>query len=214
MLSVVDVAHLLGRSLDWLRRGGAVIGPGLSGAMAEAEAAIVLWRSGGLDASGLRRHRVPARVQLPLARQIYRELHASDEEVIRGATAIGRLRELGKAFVAFAEAYEAFLSPKSAPLSRTRFLVLNDRVGAVFAGLRAAAALIFVSTFWILADWPSGATAAILATVVTARLATMEHAILAATAGTAAIILATIPSFVLVETLLPDASGFMMFALA
>src|SRR5262249_54954540 len=71
-----------------------------------------------------------------------------------------------------------------------------------------------VSTFWILADWPSGATAAILATVVTARLATMEHAILAATAGTAAIILATIPSFVLVETLLPDASGFMMFALA
>jgi len=75
-------------------------------------------------------------------------------------------------------------------------------------------ALLLASTFWILADWPSGVTAAILAAVVTARLATMEHALLAATGGTLVIALATIPAFILVEVLLPDASGFAMFALA
>src|SRR5262249_60675945 len=58
----------------------------------------------------------------------------------------------------------------------------------------------------------SGAFAAILAPVVTARLATMEHAVLAATGGTLAIVLGTFPSFIVVEILLPHASGFAMFA--
>ena len=214
MLDVVDVAHLLDRSLDWLWRVGAVALPGLRRAIAEAAAAIDLWCIGKLDAAGLRRRFLEASVHVPLARELYSELFASDDEGIHGAAAIGRVREFLKSFDAFAEAYEAFSSRESRSLLPVRFSILNDGVDGLWAGLRAAMALILVSTFWILADWPSGATAAILAAVVTARLATMEHALLAATGGTLVIVLATVPSFILVEILLPDASGFVMFALA
>ncbi len=155
-----------------------------------------------------------ARANLPLARELYGEPFASDEEVIRRAAVIGHLREFFAAFVAFAEAYEAFLSREPQLVRPTRFSVSNDRVGALWAGLRAAMALLLVSTFWILTDWPSGVTAAILAAVVTARLATMEHAVLAATGGALVVAVATVPSFILVEILLPDVSGFEMFALA
>ena len=79
---------------------------------------------------------------------------------------------------------------------------------ATWAGLRAGLALLLVSGFWILSAWPSGATAAILASVMTARLATMERPLAAATGGALVIALATIPSFLLVEVLLPHASGF------
>jgi uncharacterized membrane protein YccC len=214
MLNVVDVAHLLDRSLDWFRRAGAVALPGVRRVIAEAAAAIDLWCVGKLDAAGLRRRFLKAGVRLPLARELHRNLFASDDEVIHGAAAIGRVREFLKSFVAFVEAYEAFSSPQPRSLLPVHFSILNDHVDGVWAGLRAAMALILVSTFWIIADWPSGATAAILAAVVTARLATMEHALLAAIGGTLVIVLATIPSFILVEVLLPDASSFVMFALA
>src|SRR5215468_3940262 len=75
-------------------------------------------------------------------------------------------------------------------------------------------ALLLVSTFWIVANWSSGATAGILAAVVTARLATMEHALQSAIGGILVFVLATVPSIILIEILLPDASGFEMFALA
>jgi uncharacterized membrane protein YccC len=214
MVGVVDVAHLLGRSLDRLRRGSTVIGPALDGSLVKAATAIDRWRGGELDAAGLSRGLVRASAGLPLAREISRELFASDEEVIQRAAIIGRLREFFAAVVAFAAAYEAFLSQEPQAVRPLRFSVSHDRVGAIWAGLRAALALLFVSTFWILADWPSGVTAAILAAVVTARLATMDHAVLAATGGVLVVCLATIPSFILVEVLLPEASGFAMFALA
>jgi uncharacterized membrane protein YccC len=214
MLGVIDVAQLLGRSSDRLPHGDAVIGPALDGALTKAAAAIDLWRSGELDAAGLSRRLVRTSADLPLARDLYRGASASDEEIIRQAAVIGHLRELFAAFISYAEAYDAFLSRQPQPVRPIRFSVSNDPVGAIWAGLRAAMALLLVGTFWILADWPSGVTATILAAVVTARLATMEHAVLAATGGTLAVVLASIPSFILVEILLPEASGFPMFALA
>jgi uncharacterized membrane protein YccC len=214
MLGVVDVAYLVGRSLDRSRDGDALVIAELDGALTKATAAIELWRDGKLDTAGLSKHLVRASAELPLVRDLSRDPLLCDEEVVGRAAAIGRLREFFAAFIAFAEGYAAFLSqtPQQAP--PTRFAVSNDRTGAIWAGLRAAMALLLVSTFWILADWPSGATAAILAAVVTARLATMENAALAATGGTLAVVLATIPAFTLVEILLPQASGFAMFALA
>ena len=213
-LGVVDVAHLLSRSLHSIQRSGTVISPGLHGVKVMAAAAIERWRSGELDGAGLRQRLIQARANLPLARELYRERLVADEDVIRGAAAIGLLHEFFAAFVAYAEADEGFTSLKAQPVRATRFSVSNDRTGAAWAGLRAAMALIFVGTFWILADWPSGYIAAILAAVATARLATMEHAGRATMGGTLVVALATIPSFILVEVLLPDASGFPMFALA
>jgi uncharacterized membrane protein YccC len=214
MLGVVDVTYLLGRSLDLLQRGTGPIASGLARALAMTSAALECWRDGQLDAAGLSHRLARARAELPLARELYADTAASNEEVIGRAAGIGRLREFLAAFGSFSEAYEAFLSPKPQAVWVNHFRVSNDQVEAIWAGLRSAAALLFVSMFWILADWPSGATAAITAAIVTARLATMEHALLAATAGTLIIVLATLPSFILVETLLPDASGFVMFALA
>ena len=214
MLGVINVAHLLSRSLASFQRGGAVIGSALDRVKVMAAATIDLWRSGKIDVAGLRRHLIQARANLPLARELYRERLASDEQVIRGAAAIGLLHEFCAAFVAYAEAYEVFTSQEAYPVRALRFAVSNDRIGAVWAGLRAAMALILGSMFWILADWPSGYIAAILAAVVTGRLATMENVVLATMGGTLVVVLATIPSFILIEMLLPDASGFPMFALA
>ncbi len=213
MLGVIDIAQLLGRSLEWLRHDGTVVLSSLDAALAKAATAMDLWRGGKLDAAGLSRRLVSASAHLPLTVELYGEPSTPDDEVIRQAAIIGRLREFFAAFVAFAETYEAFLSRKPQPVRPTRFAISTDRVGAVWAGLRAAIALLLVSTFWILADWPSGVTAAILASVVTARLATMEHAVPAATQGALLFALITLPSFILVEVLLPNVSGFAMFAL-
>jgi uncharacterized membrane protein YccC len=160
----------------------------------------------------LRQAFVQASASLPPARELYRERGAPDE-MIRRAAVIGRVREFFAASLTFAEAHETFLSREPQSVRSTGLSVSNDRIGAVWAGLRAAMALLLVSTFWILADWPSGVTAAILAAVVTARLATMEHAVPAATRGALLFVLLTVPSFIVVEVLLPDASGFAMFAL-
>jgi uncharacterized membrane protein YccC len=193
LLGVVDVGQLLGRSLDWLRRDSAIVDPGLDRTLKEAAAAIDLWRGGKLAAASLSLRFARAGANLPLARALYRGQAASDEEVIRRAAVIGRLREFFAAFVAFARASEAFLSQRPQAVRSIRFSVSNDPVGVAWAGLRAAMALLLVGTFWILADWPSVVTATILAAVVTARLATMERAVLAAVGGTLAVVLATIP---------------------
>jgi uncharacterized membrane protein YccC len=214
MLGVIDIVQLLGRSLERLRRTGNVIGPSLDHPLATTETALELWCDGKVDAAGLCRRFAQARAELPLAREFYSDSVMPDEEIVWRAAVIGRLREFLTAFSAFANSYEAFPSGNPRSARTLRFAVSNDLTGAVWAGLRAAAALVFVSAFWILADWPSGATAAITATIVTARLATMEHALLAAIGGTFIIAGATIPSFILIEALLPDASGFEMFALA
>lgn len=214
MLRVVEVGHLLGRSLEcsWCR--GPIIGLRLDKAIAEAEGAIALWRAGQIDSVGLKRSLARASVHLPLARDLYRDRSATDEDVMQGAAAIGRLYEFFAASVAFAEAYEAFLSPRPQPLGSAGVAASSDRVDAAWAGIRASSALLLASTFWILTAWPSGVTAAILASVMTARLATMDRPLMAATGGTLVIALATVPSFILVEILLPEVSGFAMFALA
>ncbi len=187
--------------------------PGLKGALRTAADAIALWRDGKLDAAGLRQSFVRASADLPLVRALCRESLAPDEDVIRGAAAIGYLRDFFGAFAAFAEAHDAFLSPQPQPVRPARFAVSNDGAGAAWAGVRAAMALLFAGTFWILADWPSGVTATIIAAVATARLATMEGGSEAATKAAALFALATVPAFIVVEVVLADASGFEMFCL-
>jgi uncharacterized membrane protein YccC len=214
MLGVFDVAYLLGRSLDRLRRDGGEIAAALEQVGRRTAGTIELWRAGKLDTGTLSRRLTRARTELPLARHLYQDSAASAEQAIGRAAVIARLREFFAAFVAFAEAHDGCVVRAPLAARKIRFALSNDRAGAIWAGLRAASALLLVSTFWILADWPSGPTAAIVATVVTARLATMEHAVLAATGGALVIVLAIVPSFLVVEVLLPGASGFAMFALA
>ncbi len=81
--------------------------------------------------------------------------------------------------------------------------------GFVLSGYTAA----IVGIPGALSNWPHGSTAAILAAVATARLATMGHAVPISLAATLIFGLATIPAFLVVDVLLPQASGFEMFAL-
>ena len=211
MLGLFESAHLLDRALG--RPFGGGIGRGPQGALAQAATAIDLWQHGALDAAGLQQRLLRATAGLPLARDLYRRRLAPDEQVFRGVAEIGRLREFTGAFVAFAQSCELVQSGKTQPAGSAHFTVANDHVGAAWAGLRAALALLLTGALWIVADWPSGTTATILAALVTARLATMEHAVAAATGASLLFALATVPVFIVVEVVLPDAAGFPIFAL-
>jgi uncharacterized membrane protein YccC len=214
MLGVIDVAQFVERSLEWLRQYPPTVLSSLERSLAQAATAIELWRNGSLDPAGLKRYLVLASGHLPLDSEFYRAAQPQDDMVIQHVACYGRLHEFLAAFGALTEAYEDFLSPnprKAGP--QTRFSTSTDRSAAIWAGLRSAMSLILLSAFWILADWPSGVTAVILGAVVTVRLATMENVVPAATASTAAIVLQMLPFFVIVEVLLPQVSGFPMFAL-
>jgi uncharacterized membrane protein YccC len=214
MLNLVEAAHLLHHALARPASDGVCVSTGscLRDVLVQIVTAIESWQKGALDVDDLQRLLLRADARLPLVNDIFGKRFASDEEVARGTAEIGRLREFTKTFLAYAQACETFETHRP-PLS-LRFVVANDHIGAAWAGLRAALALALVGTFWILSDWPSGSTATILAGLVTARLATMEHALAAATGASLMIALATVPFFAVVEILLPHAAGFPVFALA
>jgi hypothetical protein len=65
-----------------------------------------------------------------------------------------RLRKFFAALTAYAEADEAHLSGKSGALRCVGFIYFNDPVDALWTGLRAAVAVVLVSSFWILSNWP------------------------------------------------------------
>ena len=213
-LDFLGVSQLLGRSLEWFRRSGAAIDDGLDEATLTARAAIDLWRAGVFDATDLALRLDHVNANLPPVLPLDQAPSASDEEVMRHAGAVARMQEFCFAFTTLREAYDAYLAPQPPQARHSRFPVANDTASAVWAGLRAALALAIVSTFWILTNWLAGATAAVLAPLVTARLATMEHPVQTALGGSIVVTLAAIPGFIVVEVLLPLASGFPMFVLA
>jgi uncharacterized membrane protein YccC len=213
LIDVVGVAQLFGPQLDALRRSGASTEGALAAAIAAATAAIQAWRAAAIDAAGLRRRLLRAQADLPAVWPLGRDPSVPDEEVISRVATIARLREFLAALAAYAEAYDAFIAAPKTPSRPIRFNRANDPVAALWTGVRAALAVLFLSGFWILADWPDGSTATILGAVATARLATMAPAVPIAIAGTLIFSLSTIPAFIITDVLLPHAQGFAMFAL-
>jgi uncharacterized membrane protein YccC len=213
LIDVVGVAQLLGPQVDSLTLGRRGASTGLDAAIADATSATQAWRASAIDAAVLRRRLLRAQAHLPDVWPLSRDPSAPDEEVIRRVAMIARLREFFTALTAYAEVYEAFISPPITASSPSRFTRANDPMSALWTGVRAALAVLFLSGFWIHADWPHGSTATILGAVATARLATMAPAVPIAIAGTLIFSLSTIPAFVIIEVLLPLAQGFAMFAL-
>ena len=213
MLKVVDLGHLVDYSSKLLAHVGDPLAESLSDFLSGVSVTIDSWGRDELSKTEFRHRLVAASADLPVARALYRNPDASDDEVIQRAALIGRVREFSAALVDFAEACDAFSSAAPAPVGeRAALSVANDDLDSACAGLRAAIALLLVGAFWIWADWPDGATATILAALVTARLATMEHSLAAAIGGTLVVILALLPCFFIVEVLLPGATGFAMFS--
>jgi len=214
LLRVVGAARSLGEQLGYFRRPdrpplGAAVGDTLAGAVS----ALKLWQSGVIDAAGLQQKLREADARWRLAELLF-PMPSSGGFALRRAEAAFGLRELFAALTAYAEAYEACFVAHSILLPRRiPFTPANDPVVALWTGLRATLAVGFVGAFWILSAWPHGSTAVILAAVATARVATMGHAVPLALATTMIFALATVPAFVIVEVVLPLASGFPMFAL-
>jgi uncharacterized membrane protein YccC len=167
------------------------VAAGVSGALADAAATVGAWRAGTIGADALRAGLLTAAGRSPLS----------------------RLHDFFAALVLYAEAHEGWVSGRVPDLGHVRLARANDGVLALWTGVRATLAVVIVSTFWILSDWPHGSTAAILAAIATARLATMGHAVPVSLAAMLIFGLATLPAFIIVEVLLPLASGFEMFAL-
>jgi uncharacterized membrane protein YccC len=214
LIDVISVTQILGRQVGALDRSSAETGPEIDGAIAATRLAVEAWRAGNIDGAGLGERFRRAEAQLPSARDLAGDPTVPGDMLMQGIAVSGVLREFFAAMAAYAAADEAFVSAAPRPPRRADFARANDFAGALWTGLRAALAVILVSWFWIAADWPHGSTATILGIVATARLATMGHAVPLAIAGTLIFGLSTIPAFIVVETLLPLASGFPMFALA
>jgi uncharacterized membrane protein YccC len=143
-----------------------------------------------------------------------RDPSATDDDVLRRLAVVASLSEFFAVLAAFAEAYEGFASPRPANPSKIGVLsISSDPLSAFWTGLRAAVAVLVVSGFWILTAWPHGSTTTILTSVATSRLATMGHAVPIAIMGSLIFSAATVPALIVVDMLLPLATGFDMFAL-
>jgi uncharacterized membrane protein YccC len=206
IVDVVASAQCLGGGLGDLSDS---TGPSLEvgDAIADASGAIAAWQSGAHDGNSLRHHLVQANHRLTLVSEAL-----ADEA--HGLLALRRLQVFLDAVCAFAEADEALCSGRRDPASRLQLTRPDDFRSAASAGLRSVLAVAIASTFWILADWPHGSTATILAAVATARLATMGHAIPLAILTALVFSFSTVPAFVVVDVILPLASGFPAFAIA
>jgi uncharacterized membrane protein YccC len=213
LVRVIGVAQLLARRLDAFGRANASIEAGLDEAIAEATDAIEAWRTSAIDTAAFSQRLLRARARLPIVWQLCREPSALDEAAIQRVALIARLREFLAALTAYAEAHEAFVSGKKLAPRGIDLAHVNDAVAALWTGVRTALAILFVSAFWILSNWPHGSTATTLIAGATARLAAFGPAVPIAVAGTLIYIISAIPAFVLIEMLLPLTSGFGFFAL-
>jgi len=209
---VAGSAQWVGEHVGYFRRTDRPIGGSIDDALAGAVSALRLWKSNAIDAAGLRHKLREADARRQLADSLF-PTPWGDSVTHRRAATISGSRELFAALVAYAEAYEACVAGSSLVPGSIPYSFANDLTAALWTGLRAALAVIFVGWFWILTAWPHGSTAVILAAVATARVATMGRAVPLALAAIMVFSLATVPAFVIVEVFLPLASGFPMFAL-
>jgi uncharacterized membrane protein YccC len=210
---VVSLARLFARHNACLPTEDGPADAALKGAACDAVRAIQDWGDERLGLDGLRIRVAGARTALALPQQRSFAVFVPEDQVLPRLTAAALLDDLLESFVEYAVAYGSLATNTAREPHSSGLVMTNDWVSAAAKGIRAALGVACVSAFWIAADWPSGVTAAILASVVTARLATMEKAETVAIAGTLIFALVPIPGFVLLEVLLPDASDFAMFTM-
>jgi len=189
------------------------VGARIDDLLSDPIAALTSWRSGaiGADRLGQKLHEADARLRL--AEQLS-PVPSTDVKALASASVLPPSRELFDALAAYATAYDSCMSGKSVAPRPIRVGRAYDLADASWAGLRAVLAVALVGCFWILTAWPHGSTALILLAVANARLATMGRGAPIALAAVMIFALATIPAFLVIEVLLPLASGFPMFALA
>ena len=209
--AVVHIAQTLDRPLLEARPS---LMPAFASAIRVATDAIAGWRARPIATAEFALRLNQARAQLPPVLALCREASGSSEDLLRQAVAVSKVRELLAALTTFTAAWQSFSTGQPPARKIPSSSRSNDDAAALWAGVRAMLTFAAASVFWLTTAWPSGSTAAILAGVVAARGATMERSGFAAAAMAIVVAVASLPLFILIEVLLPDADGFVMFAIA
>jgi uncharacterized membrane protein YccC len=212
-IDVVASSLQFERQLDHVRTSGYDAFAGLERVRNEAIGATRAWESGQLSAAALGQRLDRSSVGF-LPTQTSRAVAAEPHHDVALGPILGwRLTDFFAALGNYALAYEAVEIGGPGPKPQIFLANQSDFLSALLTGLRAALAVALAGGFWIITDWPHGSTATILAAVATARVATMGHAVVLATAAALIFSFSAFPAFFVIETLLPLTSDFLGFAL-
>ncbi len=85
------------------------------------------------------------------------------------------IRELNASVAIYAALLEGRTTPDRRAVGAIRFSLRTDTLVAVLTGARAAVAILLVSAFWIASAWPSGVSALIYATIMSALCGTTPN---------------------------------------
>jgi|GEM_PF-905933 len=209
LVDVAASAQCLGSGVHELRKSGHIDADLRRGAADFGH--VMAWRAGGIDGPLLRERLATKSIRL---RSAFRPAASrSVREHARTLATLDRLSRFLDAVCSFAEANSALNAGRHSVSSCFELTSPNDLRSAVCVALRSILAVVISSSFWILADWPHGSSATVLATIATARLATMSHQVPLAIAAALIFSFATVPAFLLIDVALPLASGFPAFAI-
>jgi len=176
----------------------------LDRACAEAAEAIAAWETDAVDSDGLAER---LRDSLSAARS------ASEPSDASAFALVNRLEAVLDSFTTAAYAWEAVISGRPAPRPPLLLDPADDRFSAVTTGLRSALAVAIPGLFWVLTAWADGPSFTLLCALGASRAATMGRVVPLGILTTTVFVLVSLPTFVIVEVLLPQASGFPMLAL-
>jgi len=213
LLRVAAATESVAEQLGHLHQTVGTTGGRIDDLISAAMSTLKSWQSGVIDAARLRQKLCEAEARSRLAEQLF-PTPSTDGMALARAAMLSALRRLCDAISAYAIAYEGCISGKAVPPEPIEVSRAYDLTDALWAGSRAALAVALVGCFWVLSAWPHGSTALILLAIANARLATMGRGVPIALAAVMIFTLSTIPAFVVVDVLVPLASGFPMFALA
>ncbi len=208
LINLIASAEPLDRQLHAPPRGVEPIGlAALDRAGAEAAEALAAREKDEIDAATLMERLCSLRDSLGLAQPAPERPDAS------AVALANRLKAVLDAFMTAAYAWEAAVNDR--PVSQTVFPLdpADDLFSAAMTGLRSALAVGIAGLFWVVTAWPDGSSATLLSALGTARASTMGRVVPLGILTATIFALASFPTFVVVEVLLPQASGFPMLAL-
>jgi uncharacterized membrane protein YccC len=156
------------------------------------------------------RARLPQRIA---ASRAALEGDADPAELLDFDSAADLLLRFAEEMLDYTASYVALSRPGTRTLRRAPPYVAHaDWITALLSGLRATAALLAVSAFWISSAWPSGAGAAIIACVFCCLFASAPSPVLALRSISIGFCLGLIASFVCALLVLPQLDGFLLLA--
>jgi uncharacterized membrane protein YccC len=177
----------------------------LDRAGARAAEAIGAWETNEVDAAGLTE-------RLRLLRHSLRVARADPRDPSAAALA-NRLESLLDSFMALASAWEATANDRPDGQPPISLDPADDLFSAAMTGLRSALAVALAGLIWVLTAWPEGPSFTLLCALGVSRAATMGRVVLLGVVTETVFALVALPTFLIVEAALPQASGFAMLAL-